>query len=73
MLIKINVLSLHQNNKLFNFIFMERNIDEKIAIIRKSLENRSHKSIINDICNYIDENNVEEIAWMFDIELLEDE
>ena len=52
---------------------MERNIDEKIAIIKKCLENRSHKSIINDICNYIDENNVEDIAWMFDIELPEDE
>ena len=52
---------------------MKENIDEKIAIIRKSLENRSHKSIINDICNYIDENNVEDIAWMFDIELPEDE
>ena len=50
---------------------MERGIDEKIAIIKKCLENRSHKSIINDICNYITENNVEEIAWMFDIELLE--
>ena len=52
---------------------MRRDIDEKIAIIKKCLENRSHKSIINDICNYIDENNVEDIAWMFDIELLEDE
>lgn len=52
---------------------MKENIDEKIAIIRKCLENRSHKSIINDICNYIDENNVEDIAWMFDIELPEDE
>ena len=50
---------------------MRRVIDEKIAIIRKRLENRSHTSIINDICNYITENNVEEIAWMFDIELLE--
>ena len=52
---------------------MKENIDEKIAIIRKSLENRSHKSIISDICNYIDEYNVEDIAWMFDIELPEDE
>lgn len=52
---------------------MKENIDEKIAIIRKSLENRSHKSIISDICNYITENNIEEIAWMFDIELPEDE
>ena len=52
---------------------MRRDIDEKIAIIKKCLENRSHKSIINDICNYIDENNVEDIAWMFDIELPEDE
>ena len=52
---------------------MKRDIDEKIAIIKKCLEKRSHKSIINDICNYIDENNVEEIAWMFDIELPEDE
>ena len=52
---------------------MKENIDEKIAVIKKCLENRSHKSIINDICNYIDENNVEEIAWMFDIELPEDE
>ena len=52
---------------------MKENIDEKIAIIRKSLENRSHKSIISDICNYIDAINVEDIAWMFDIELLEDE
>ena len=52
---------------------MKRDIDEKIAIIKKCLENRSHKSIINDICNYIDENNVEDIAWMFDIELPEDE
>ena len=52
---------------------MKRDIDEKIAIIKKCLENRSHKSIINDICNYIDENNVEDIAWMFDIELPENE
>ena len=52
---------------------MKRDIDEKIAIIKKCLENRSHKSIISDICNYIDENNVEEIAWMFDIELPEDD
>ena len=52
---------------------MERNIDEKIAIIRKHLENRSKESIIGDICMYIDENNVEEIAWWFDIELPEDE
>ena len=52
---------------------MKKDIDEKIAVIRKCLENRSHKSIISDICNYIDENNVEEIAWMFDIELPEDE
>ena len=52
---------------------MKENIDEKIAIIRKSLENRSHKSIISDICNYIDENNVEDIAWLFDIGLPEDE
>lgn len=48
---------------------MIRDIDEKIAIIKKRLENRSKECIINDICNYIDENNVEEIAWMFDIEL----
>ena len=52
---------------------MKRDIDEKIAIIKKCLENRSKESIINDICNYIDENNVEEIAWMFDIELPEDD
>ena len=52
---------------------MRRNIDEKIAIIRKHLENRSKESIISDICNYIDEINVEDIAWMFDIELPEDE
>ena len=52
---------------------MERNIDEKIAIIKKRLENRSKESIISDICNYIAENNIEEIAWMFDIELPEDE
>ena len=52
---------------------MKRDIDEKIAIIKKRLENRSKESIISDICNYIDENNVEEIAWMFDIELPEDE
>ena len=52
---------------------MKENIDEKITFIRKCLENRSHKSIINDICNYSDENNVEEIAWMFDIELPEDD
>ena len=51
---------------------MKENIDEKIAFIKKCLENRSHKSIISDICNYIDENNVEEIAWMFDIELPEE-
>ena len=73
MLFEINALSLHQNNKLFNFIFMKRDIDEKIAIIKKRLENRSKESIISDICNYIDENNVEDIAWMFDIELPEDE
>ena len=52
---------------------MKENIDENITIIKKCLENRSHKSIISDICNYITENNVEEIAWMFDIELPEDE
>ena len=52
---------------------MKENIDEKIAFIRKCLENRSHKSIISDICNYIDEINVEDIAWMFDIGLPEDE
>ena len=52
---------------------MRRDIDEKIAVIKKCLENRSHKSIISDICNYIDENNVEDIAWMFDIELPEDD
>ena len=52
---------------------MKRDVDEKIAIIKKRFENRSHKSIISDICNYIDENNVEEIAWMFDIELPEDD
>ena len=52
---------------------MKENIDEKIAFIRKCLENRSHKSNISDICNYIDEINVEDIAWMFDIELPEDE
>ena len=50
---------------------MKETIDEKIAIIKKCLENRSKECIINDICNYIDVNNVEEIAWMFDIELLE--
>ena len=48
---------------------MKRDIDEKIAIIKKRLEKRSKESIISDICNYIDENNVEEIARMFDIEL----
>ena len=52
---------------------MKRDIDEKIAIIRKHLENRSKESIISDICNYIDEYNVEDIAWMFDIGLPEDE
>ena len=52
---------------------MKRDIDEKIAIIKKRLENRSKESIISDICNYIDEKNVEDIAWMFDIELPEDE
>lgn len=52
---------------------MIRDIDEKIAIIKKRLENRSKECIINDICNYIDENNVEEIVWMFDVELPEDE
>ena len=52
---------------------MKKDIDEKIAVSRKCLENRSHKSIISDICNYIDEYNVEDIAWMFDIELPEDE
>ena len=52
---------------------MKENIDEKISIIKKRLENRSKESIISDICNYIDENNVEEIAWMFDIELPEDD
>ena len=52
---------------------MSMDIDEKIAIIKMLLEKRSKESIINDICNYIDENNVEEIAWMFDIELPEDE
>ena len=52
---------------------MKENIDEKIAIIKKRLENRSKESIVSDICNYIDENNVEEIAWMFDIELPEDD
>ena len=52
---------------------MKENIDEKIAFIRKCLETRSKESIISDICNYIDENNVEEIAWMFDIELPEDD
>ena len=52
---------------------MIRDIDEKIAIIKKRLENRSKECIINGICNDIHENNVEEIAWMFDIELPEDE
>ena len=52
---------------------MIRDIDEKIAIIKKRLENRSKECIISDICNYIDKNNVEDIAWMFDIELPEDE
>ena len=52
---------------------MKRDIDEKIAIIKKRLENRSKENIVCDICNYIDENNVEDIAWMFDIELQEDE
>ena len=52
---------------------MKRDIDEKIAIIKKRLENRSKESIISDICNYIDECNVEDIAWMFDIELPEDD
>ena len=52
---------------------MKENIDEKIAIIKKRLENRSKESIISDICNYIDEINVEDIAWTFDIELPEDE
>lgn len=37
---------------------MIRDIDEKIAIIKKRLENRSKECIINDICNYIDENYV---------------
>ena len=47
---------------------MKRDIDEKIAIIKTRLEKRSKESIINDICNYISENNVEEIAWMFDLD-----
>ena len=62
-----------KNNKLFNFIYYEKRYRRKIAIIKKRLENRSKESIISDICNYIDENNVEDIAWMFDIELPEDE
>ena len=47
--------------------------EEKISIIKKRLEIRSKGSIIGDICNYIDEYNVEDIAWMFDIGLPEDE
>ena len=63
-----------KNNKLFNFIYYEKRYRrKKIAIIKKRLENRSKESIISDICNYIAENNIEEIAWMIDIELPEDE
>ena len=52
---------------------MPMDIDEKIAIIKMLLEKRSKESIINDICNYASENNVEDIGWMFDIEFMEDE
>ncbi len=52
---------------------MLRDIDEKIAIIKTRLEKRPKESIINDICNYISDRNVEEIAWMFDISLPEED
>lgn len=44
-------------------------LDQKIEKIRKSLLARSKESIINDICVSISSNDVEDIAWMFDIYL----
>ena len=42
-------------------------LEEKIETIRRVLSKRSKESIINDICGSIGSNDVENIAWMFDI------
>lgn len=44
-------------------------LEQKIKRIRESLSARSKESIINDICESINSNDVEDIAWMFDIYL----
>lgn len=42
---------------------------KNIEKIKKALTERSKESIINDICNGLCSYNIEEIAWMFDIQL----
>lgn len=44
-------------------------LEDKIKRIKESLSARSKTSIINDICESVDSDNVEDIAWMFDIYL----